>query len=69
MGDGEIIPWKLCVPKHLCIRVLQENHSDVLAAHLEICKTTERICNSYYWPGISRDVQKHLLECIVLSKV
>lgn len=57
-------PWKLCVPKHTRHAVLQENHDLPTAGHLGIAKTTARIVQRYYWPGMFRDIARYVRGCL-----
>lgn len=56
--------WNLCIPTGLRQKILEENHSDVLAGHLGTRKTINRISRKYYWPGLQRDVKKFVNKCI-----
>jgi transposase len=62
-NDEDCSAWKLCVPKYLRARVLKENHNDSTAGHPGIRKTTTRIANKYYWPGMFRDIRNHVRCC------
>lgn len=64
-GDDPATAWKLCVPQHLRLRVLTENHDDVTAGHLGSAKTIARISRLYHWPGMFRDVSKYVRRCTV----
>uniref|UniRef100_A0A034W800 RNA-directed DNA polymerase n=1 Tax=Bactrocera dorsalis TaxID=27457 RepID=A0A034W800_BACDO len=61
--DEEAVPWKLCVPKPLRIRVLQENHDIPSAGHMGIRRTVARVANRYYWPGMFRDISQYVRRC------
>ncbi|BFF95728.1 uncharacterized protein DMAD_13070 [Drosophila madeirensis] len=66
--EEDFIPWKLCVGKEQRQRVLQECHDQPSAGHLGIRKTTTRVCQRYYWPGIFRDVARYVRKCAVCQK-
>lgn len=57
-------PWKLCVPKPLRRRVLEENHDAPTAGHLGTAKTVIRLAQRYYWPGMFRDAAKYVRSCL-----
>lgn len=62
--DADITdPWKLCVPKAARGTVLRENHDEPTAGHMGIAKTTVRIAEHYYWPGMFRDIAKYVRRC------
>nr|XP_041632503.1 uncharacterized protein LOC121502828 [Drosophila kikkawai] len=58
--DEDSVPWKLCVAKEHRQRVLAECHDQPTAGHLGIRKTTARIAQRYYWPGLFRDISSAL---------
>lgn len=53
--------WNFCVLTNLRLKVLKENHEDVLAGHLGIRKTIDRISRKYFWPGMERDIKKFVM--------
>ncbi|XP_015123819.1 uncharacterized protein LOC107045921 [Diachasma alloeum] len=55
--------WKLCVPESKRLRVLQENHDIPTAGHLGIMKTIARVAQSYFWPGMQRDIKDYVRHC------
>lgn len=57
--------WKLVVPPSARHEVLKENHDNPLAAHFGTYKTTKRILQRYYWPGVSKDVARYVKSCHV----
>lgn len=56
--EADCIPWKLCLGKEPRKRILQEFHDALTAGHLGIRKTTTRVAQRYYWPGMFRDVAR-----------
>ncbi|KAH8335345.1 hypothetical protein KR059_001065, partial [Drosophila kikkawai] len=61
--DEDSVPWKLCVAKEHRQRVLAECHDQPTAGHLGIRKTTARIAQRYYWPGLFRDISRYVRKC------
>jgi hypothetical protein len=53
----------IVVPKTLSERILSEVHGNVLYGHEGQYKTKERIIQSYWWPGMEGQINKHLKEC------
>ena len=41
-----------------------EAHGEQLAGHDALVKTYVRITDSYFWPGIKSDIQKHIASCV-----
>ncbi|CAC5424729.1 unnamed protein product [Mytilus coruscus] len=44
-------------------QVLEYCHDTEYAGHLGTHKTREKICQSYYWPGIQSDVRAYVASC------
>lgn len=42
----------------------EENHDQPIAGHLDIRKTTNRVCSRYYWPGMLRDICRYVRNCV-----
>lgn len=55
--------WKLCLPEPQRTRALHENHASPTAGHLGRRKTINRVCQSYYWPGMCRDIRRFVDRC------
>lgn len=51
------------VPSEQREKIISENHSQPIAAHLGIFKTYNRLLLRYYWPGMHRDVVKFISSC------
>nr|XP_041630537.1 uncharacterized protein LOC121501968 [Drosophila kikkawai] len=58
--EEEYTPWKLCVGSDYRQRVLEECHDHPTAGHLGIRKTSNRVAQRYYWPGLFRDVARYV---------
>ena len=60
----EYEPWRLCIP-NISYRnmVIHENHDLSIADHLGFIQIYSKIARSYYWPGMSKDIRKHVKEC------
>lgn len=59
------IEYKLYVPKSKRIDVMKECHDSPLASHLGAYKTTKRILQRYYWPGVAKEVAQYVKKCHV----
>ncbi|KAH8236346.1 hypothetical protein KR032_010570, partial [Drosophila birchii] len=62
--EEEYTPWKLCVRADYRHRVLQENHDIPAAGHLGVRKSSNRVAQRYYWPGLFRDVARYIRNCL-----
>ena len=60
---------RLCVPKDLRVEVMKEAHDTITeAAHGGYFKTYNRICATYYWPRMSREIKIFVGTCDVCQK-
>ena len=50
----------LYLPLKFRKRAMCEAHGSLLTGHDAVNKTYIRITDSYYWPGIQTDLQKHI---------
>nr|XP_041631999.1 uncharacterized protein LOC121502446 [Drosophila kikkawai] len=61
--EEEYTPWKLCVGSDYRQRVLEECHDHPTAGHLGVRKTSTRVAQRYYWPGLFREVARYVRRC------
>jgi hypothetical protein len=56
---------KIWVPDHSYLRyqVFLDNHASILAGHMGRDKTEDLIRRSYYWKGMSRQIEKWIAAC------
>ena len=59
---------QLVVPKDLRERVLKLAHQSILAGHMGVKKTLDRILSNFHWPGIQGDVVRFCRSCDVCQK-
>ena len=60
----EYEPWRLYLPNiEYWNTVIHENHDLPIADHPGFVQTYNKIARSYYWPGMSKDIRKHIKEC------
>lgn len=55
--------WKLVVPESQRPEVLHECHDSINAAHGGTFKTLDRVRRAYFWPGLRKQVIKHVKDC------
>ena len=53
----------LFVPNTMREEILREAHGHLLSGHDGLFKTKERILQSYYWPGMDKDIASHIQQC------
>jgi hypothetical protein len=59
---------RLCLPKCLRKRVLQQVHGGLLAAHPGVVHTYDKLRENVWWPSLLKDVAKHVTNCVVCVK-
>ncbi|CAH1242223.1 GIN1 [Branchiostoma lanceolatum] len=55
--------WQLVLPQQCRALVLQLAHNTLMAGHLGKKKTTDRILQHFFWPGLHKDVKTHCQSC------
>ena len=65
--DG-ILLRQVMVPKKLRSEVLRLAHEDILAGHLGIKKSSDRILTNFYWPGILGDIRRLCQSCNICQR-
>ncbi|CAG2195983.1 unnamed protein product [Mytilus edulis] len=58
-----VVKLQAVIPMSERKQVLQCCHETEYAGHLGTHKTREKICQSYYWPGIQSDVRAYVASC------
>jgi len=60
--------YQLVVPEVLKCRLFDQAHAGPLAAHLGFERTLAQLRDSYYWPGMSKDVRAWCNACDVCAR-
>ncbi|XP_047998517.1 uncharacterized protein LOC125235921 [Leguminivora glycinivorella] len=60
--------WKLCVPEARRSQIMGQYHDTPSAGHLGIAKTTRKVMQRYYWPGMQREIYKYVKKCNACQK-
>lgn len=60
--------WKICVPREKRIDIIHESHEGKLACHGGRFKTTARVKETYFWPGMSDTIAKYVRNCELCKK-
>ncbi|XP_071136906.1 uncharacterized protein [Mytilus edulis] len=61
--ERNIVKLKAVIPMSERKQVLEYCHDTEYAGHLGTHKTREKICQSYYWPGIQSDLRAYVASC------
>ena len=64
LNDFERQRTALWLPMKFRKRAMCDAHGSLLTGHDAVGKTYIRITDSYYWPGIKSDIQKHITSCL-----
>ena len=65
--DG-ILLRQVLVPKKLRNEVLRLGHEGILAGHLGIKKSSDRILTNFYWLGILGDIRRYCQSCDICQR-
>ncbi|WRX18517.1 Reverse transcriptase domain - like 10 [Theobroma cacao] len=72
LGDDGILMlgYRVCVPKNDQLRraILEEAHSSAYALHLESTKMYKTIKESYWWPGMKRDIAEFVAKYLTCQQ-
>ena len=64
---GEVI-HQLLIPKSQKKQILSLAHESLMGGHLGVQKTTDRILQNFYWPGIMGDVKRWCRSCDICQR-
>ncbi|XP_033758666.1 uncharacterized protein LOC117340982 [Pecten maximus] len=59
---------QLVVPRKFRETVLNLGHNSVMAGHLGIAKTTNRVLAEFFWPGCRSDIRRYCRSCDVCQR-
>ena len=62
-ADGNTTRWRFVLPRSLISDVLQDLHSSVMAGHLGMTKTLQKVQERFYWVGMKEDVRSFIRQC------
>ncbi|KAJ8044259.1 hypothetical protein HOLleu_11669 [Holothuria leucospilota] len=60
---------QLVVPEFYRPKVLKLAHDSIMAGHLRVKKTLDRIMLNFYWPGVQAEVKRYCISCDVCQTV
>ena len=66
--EDEILLNQVIVPRKLRNEVLRLGHEGILAGHLGIKKSSDRILTNFYWPGIFGDIRRCCQSCDICQR-
>ena len=59
---------QLVVPKAKRTVILKMGHESIMAGHMAIQRTLDRIMSNFYWPGIHGDVTRYCRSCDICQR-
>ncbi|XP_040182571.1 uncharacterized protein LOC120915831 [Rana temporaria] len=68
-GAAQVIKRQLIVPRKYRAELLKLSHDIPLAGHLGIKKTKDRLTQTFFWPGISKDLQTYCRTCDTCQRI
>ena len=67
-----LLYWKnrLVIPEGSGLRplILKDFHDSLVGGHAGIARTTARICASFYWSGMHKDIKKYVQHCLLCQQ-
>ncbi|XP_062602901.1 uncharacterized protein LOC134264647 [Saccostrea cucullata] len=67
VSNGKVFR-QLIIPKQYRDMVMKLAHESIMAGHLGVRKTTDRIMAEFYWPGIQADIRRFCKSCDVCQR-
>ena len=68
LSDSGQLVKQLIVPTTLRSKVLKLAHEAMFGAHLGIKKTSDKIMQCFYWPGLQNDVSRYCNSCDICQR-
>ena len=65
---GSQVVWQLVVPKQQRTSLFSEAHAGATSGHFAHKQTLEKLRQSAYWPGMSRDVEEWCRSCAACAR-
>ena len=59
---------QLVVPNDFRKEILKLGHDSIMAGHLGIKKTTDKIFTQFYWPGMHGEIERYCRSCDICQK-
>ncbi|XP_068233339.1 uncharacterized protein [Palaemon carinicauda] len=68
-ADQAEVRKQLVIPERYRSKLLILAHENNLAGHFGVWKTFQKLSEHFFWPGMRRDVKRHVLSCKVCQLV
>nr|XP_027212065.1 uncharacterized protein LOC113805282 [Penaeus vannamei] len=65
---GDLEREQLLVPSQCRSAVLDLAHSSIMGGHLATGKTKDRVMEKFFWPGITKDIERYCRSCDVCQR-
>jgi len=61
---------RLCIPKSMTSDIMNETHNSIMGtAHAGFERSYACIANSFYWPGMTRDIHAYVTTCPTCQQI
>jgi len=61
---------RLCIPKSMTSSIMKETHDSIMGtAHAGFERSYARMANSFYWPGMSKDIRSYITTCPICQQI
>jgi len=61
---------RLCIPKSMTSDIMNETHNSIMGtAHAGFERSYAWIANSFYWPGMTRDIHSYVTTCPTCQQI
>jgi len=61
---------RLCIPKSMTPDIMNETHNSIMGtAHAGFERSYAQIANSFYWPGMTRDIHTYITTCPTCQQI
>ena len=67
VSNGKVFR-QLVVPEKYRVQVMKLAHESIMAGHLGVKKTSDRVLAEFYWPGVQADVSRYCRSCDVCQR-
>ena len=60
---------KIFAPEAIRQQILEASHNSLMAGHMGLFKTKNRVLEKYFWPSLAKDVELHIHNCDVCQRM
>lgn len=64
MNEDDTITYQYVLPKKQRLKIMEMCHDSAYSGHFGVEKTMSRVCERFYWPYQSTDIEEYVKTCI-----